>query len=149
MDIRSLVLAARVAEAALAEKYEDIITGAVSATNEAALVEKYEDIIKGVVSAAHTVYTNEYVGIIKETIASANAAKVVIAGEYEGIIKNAVLAALASGVIPFSDAVIMSGIWGTMIVSLAVQSGHPFSMERAVKLAGAVLTGVATFKAGT
>lgn len=108
-----------------------------------------QDIVREIVGAVNSVRTNEYTAIARETLAVASATETAIAGEYEEIIKKAVLAALASGVIPFSDAIIMTGIWGTMIVSLAVKSGHPMSMERAVKLAGAVLTGVATFNVGT
>jgi uncharacterized protein (DUF697 family) len=70
-------------------------------------------------------------------------------GKYEGIIRKAVISAATSGAIPFSDVVIMSGIWGTMIVAIASRAGHPLTMERAFKLAGATLAGIGTFKLGT
>jgi uncharacterized protein (DUF697 family) len=69
--------------------------------------------------------------------------------KYKGIVRTAVVAASASGAIPFTDVAIMSGIWGTMIVSIAARSGHPLSKGHAVKLAAAVLTGIGTFKFGT
>jgi len=72
-----------------------------------------------------------------------------ISNKYKGTVKTAVIAAATSGAIPFSDVVIMSGVWGTMIVSLASRSGHSFSSERAVKLAGAIFASIATFKVGT
>lgn len=72
-----------------------------------------------------------------------------INNKYKGIIRKSAIAASMSGVIPFSDIVIMSGIWGTMIVSIAARAGHPLSMERATKLATALFTGVLAFKAAT